>query len=226
MGLLSLPFFCCGSGLAGAIAVVLGMLALERIKSAGGSLRGKGWAWTGLSTGLVAIALSLAWFSFASAALQHWNKQLDDGVRATFAAKDEESAREALTMWAGKSGPGVSSATIAEFAAGVRTRLGELESVSLVSQDASAGSLDALLVVHVVNLEFEKGSRSAVVATELRTPVMSWTPVLKLVKIHLNDAEAAGGVTEFPAPAGKPEFGTDGESAGRGEADRNREVAP
>jgi len=226
MGLVSLPFFCCGSGIAGALAAVLGMLALERIASAGGALRGKGWAWTGLASGLVSIALSLAWGSFANSALQDWNRQLDDGLRQTFAATTDEAAREALQAWAGRSGPGVSAATVTAFAKDVRERLGELQTVSLISQDASAGSLNALLVVHVVNLEFEKASRSAVVATELRTQVLTWTPRLKLVKIHLNDTTRAAGAIEFPEPSAKPQATTREAAASEAGPEGDKEVAP
>ena len=204
MGLVSLPLVCFGAGLSGAMAVVLGMMALERIRLSGRALRGKPWAWTGISTGLITVVLSIAWVSFANSARQEWNRQLDDGLRRSFAAIDESAAREALPSWSGKSSAGVSITSLQEFALGVRERLGALESVSLVSQDASAGSLATLMVVHVVSLGFEKGTRSAAVSTELRTPVDSWTPSLKLLKINLNDAEAPGGELEFPARAVKP----------------------
>ena len=205
MGLVSLPLVCCGAGLSGAMAGVLGMIALERIRSSQGTLRGKAWAWTGIASGLLTVVLSVIWFSFANAALQEWNTQLDDGLRKTFAATDDAAAREALTCWSGKSGAGVSVAGLQEFATGMQERLGALDSVSLVSQDASAGSLVALGVVHVVNLSFDKGSRSAVISSELRTPVGSWTPTLRLVKIHVNDADAPGGVIEFPPKKVLPE---------------------
>jgi len=190
------------------MAGVLGMIALERIRSSRGTLRGKAWAWTGITSGLLTVLLSVVWFSFANAALQEWNTQLDDGLRKTFAATDDAAARDALTCWSGKSGAGVSAAGLREFAVGMKERLGALDSVSLVSQDASAGSLAALVVVHVVNLSFEKGSRSAVVSSELRTPVGSWTPNLRLVKIHVNDADAPGGMIEFPPRKGLPEGGS------------------
>jgi len=215
MGLVSLPLVCCGAGLSGAIAGVLGMIALERIRSSQGALHGKAWAWTGIASGLLTVLLSVVWFSFANAALQEWNTQLDDGLRKTFAATDDAAAREALTCWSGKSGAGVSVAGLREFATGMRERLGALDSVSLVSQDASAGSLAALVVVHVVSLGFEKGSRSAVISSELRTPVGSWTPTLRLVKIHVNDADAPGGMIEFPPKKALP--------AGGGPAETNAE---
>lgn len=208
MGLVSLPLVCLGAGLSGAMAAVLGMVALERIRASGGTLRGKAWAWTGISTGVLTIVLSMAWVSFANSALREWNIQLDDGIRQTFAAVDEAAAREALTSWSGKASHGVSVASLQEFAGGVRERLGPLESISLVSQDASAGSLATLMVVHVVSLGFEKGTRSAVVSTELRTPVGSWTPTLKLLKIHLNDADAPAGEIVFPAKAKPAEAGS------------------
>lgn len=220
MGLVSLPLVCFGAGLSGAMAAVLGMMALERIRSSGGALRGKPWAWTGISTGLLTVVLSVAWVSFANSALQEWNTQLDDGLRHTFAAVDEPAARVALTSWSGKTGTGVSVASLQAFAGGVRERLGALESVSLVSQDASAGSLATLMVVHVVSLGFEKGTRSAAVSTELRTPVGSWTPSLKILKIHLNDADAAGGEIEFPARPAKPADTGGGESPNAATGDK------
>lgn len=226
MGLVSLPFFCCGSGFAGLIAAVLGVFALERIAWADGALRGKGWAWTGLVSGLVSITLSLAWMSFANSALQDWNQQLDDGLRQTFAATTDESAREAVQAWAGRSGPGVSAATLTAFATDVRERLGELQTVSLISQDASTGSLQALVVVHVVHLEFESESRSAVVTTELRTPVLSWMPRLKLVKIQLSDATRAAGAIEFPEPSAKPQATTREAAASEAGPEGDKEVAP
>ncbi len=208
MGLVSLPLVCCGAGLSGAMAGVLGMIALERIRASQGALRGKAWAWTGIASGLLTVLLSVIWFSFANAALQEWNSQLDEGLRKTFAATDDAAAREALTCWSGKSSAGVSTAGLQEFANQMNERLGALDSVTLVSQDASAGSLAALAVVHVVNLGFEKGSRSAVVSSELRTLVGSWTPTLRLVKIHVNDADAPDGTIEFPPKGELP--ATDG----------------
>ena len=215
MGLVSVPLFCCGSGLSGALAAVLGMMALDRIRASGGALRGRTWAWTGVLSGLLTIAISVGWFSWVNTALQVWNGQLDDGIRSTFSARTPEDARAAIQSWSGKSSAGVSTSSLEQLADDTFERLGALESISLVSQEPSPGELGTLMVVHIVNLGFEKATVSGAVYTELRPPAEGWTPVMKLVKIHLNDATAPDGMIEFPA---RPD-------AGAANATRDKEVA-
>lgn len=198
MGALSVPLFCCSAGVSGAIATSLGLIAIERIRSSGGTLRGRWMAWTGVGTGLLSIILALGFATTAQSLQQDWNRQVDQGVRRTFDATDAEAARLALQDWSPASSSSVSSAEIQLFATQVHRELGSYESMSIVSTESSPGLLGNSMLIHVVNLDFEKGRRSGVVTARLRTPAGSWVPAAEIARIHVNDEAASGGAYSFP----------------------------
>jgi len=215
MGLAALPLVCCGAGLSGALAVLLGMMALERIRASGGTLRGRGWAWTGIGSGAATVALSIAWISAVSQLWDTWLLQLDRGVRTTFAAADPTSGQTALSLWGPGPGVVVSAGDVLAYASDIRARYGEFESVSLLSRDISPSLTGDHLLSFVVNFDFANGRRSGVVNARLRqTPLAteepqlssmaSWAPSLEIASILINEPEAERGMLVFPKVLPKP----------------------
>ena len=198
MGGVSLPLVCCGAGLSGAIAILLGMMALDRIKSAGGALRGRAVAWSGIVTGLLTVILSIVWLSAVAELQTEWDRQFAEGVRQTFDARDEETSLVALRSWSAASSESVSAREILAFANGVRDRLGAFDSMTVNSKDVAPDLLGNHMVSYVVNLDFASGRRSGMVTGRLRTAADAWAPTLQIASILLNDPEAPDGVVAFP----------------------------
>jgi hypothetical protein len=212
MGLAALPLVCCGAGLSGALAVLLGMLALERIRASGGTLRGRGWAWTGIGSGAATVALSVAWISAVSHLWDAWLLQLDRGVRTTFAATDAASGQTALSLWGPSPGFVVSAGDVIAYASDIRARYGEFESVSLISRDLSPSLTGDHMLSFVVNFDFASGRRSGVVNARLSqaplatedaqfSSMASWAPSLEIASILINEPEAERGMIVFPKAA-------------------------
>ena len=59
--------WCCGLGLAGLVAIVLGVKARREIRLSGGRLHGDGLALAGIVTGLVAVVLGVLVLALAAA---------------------------------------------------------------------------------------------------------------------------------------------------------------
>ena len=96
LGLLAWPLSCLTDGVVGMVAVMLGMVALDRIRASAGALRGRAFAWTGIGTGTGSVLLLLGAAFFFQSAQQRWNLELDGGVRRSFAAKTAGEAADAL----------------------------------------------------------------------------------------------------------------------------------
>lgn len=190
--------FCCSAALAGAIAIALGMLALDRIKASGGLLRGRGLAWTGMLAGLTTMTLAVVWASAVESMHQRLDRELDGALKATFAATDDASARGALASWSPAGGGGLSCEQVLGFAAAVRDRLGALETVGLLSQEASPSLLGDHMVTHMVTLDFARGRRSAVVTARIQTSLETWTPTIRLSALHLTEPDVAEGELVLP----------------------------
>jgi hypothetical protein len=201
MGGVSLPLVCCGAGLSGAFAILLGMMALDRIKSSGGALRGRAVAWSGIVTGLLTVVLSVIWLSAVADLQTEWDRQFADGVRKTFDARDEQTSLEALRCWSAASSESVSAREILAFAGGVRERLGAFDSMSVNSKDVAPDLLGNHMVSYVVNFDFASGRRSGMVTGRLRTSSEAWAPTLQIASILLNEPDAPDGVLVFPRPS-------------------------
>jgi hypothetical protein len=82
IGLLVLS--CCGAGLLGFIAVVLGVKARSEITASGGRQSGEAMALTGIITGVVAIAVSLVFIAVVVLAVLSGDGDFDSytGTRA------------------------------------------------------------------------------------------------------------------------------------------------
>ena len=121
LGGASLALACCGGGIGGAVAVVLGMFALEQIRSSGGALRGRATAWMGIVLGVCAVLLSLGVQWGATKLQGAMNDAIDAGIRSTFAAVDEAGARAARVRWAQAPQHAPTDAQLAGFATEARS---------------------------------------------------------------------------------------------------------
>ncbi len=209
MGGVALPLVCCGAGLAGALAALLGFMALDRIKTSAGFLRGRALAWTGISTGIATTLLSMAWLSTINSLQTAWDQQLAQGVKLTFAAQDDEAARKALQSWSASQNASLSAADLEAFAVTVRERLGAFESMGLVTKEMAPSLTGDHMLTHVVNFDFDGGRRSGALTARLRVGTDAWTPTLQLASITINDADAPGGIIELPVRKKRPTAGED-----------------
>ena len=216
MGVVALPLVCCGGGFAGALSVLFGMVALDRIKRSGATLRGRGLAWTGIAAGFATTILSMMWISTVTDLQQQWDAQLDNGVRLTFDADSETTSKLALQSWSAASSTSVSAGQIAAFAADVRGRYGAFESLGLVTKDVFPSLVGDHTLTHVVTFDFASGRRTGAVTARLHTPVDSWSPTLQIASILVNDPDAPDGSLVFPPPIATKAQSNDkaGETAG------------
>jgi hypothetical protein len=198
LGVVSVPMFCCAMVLPAMAAVMLGMLALMRIRMSPEQVAGRRFAWIGISSGATALVLTWALAIFAGSLQRDWDRQLDEGVQATLAATDEDAARTALRAWSAGSSETVSAAEIRRFAEVVRARYGPLESMSMVRQESSPSLFGDSFVIHVVNLEFESGTRTGVVKGRLDPAPGDVVPSLFLASIVVSGSEEEGGDLRFP----------------------------
>jgi hypothetical protein len=89
VGSVSMLVSCCGGGIGGSIAVILGFIALERIKASGGALRGKATAISGVALGFGAVLVTIGVQFVVGNVQTALRDQLDAAVRITFAAVDD-----------------------------------------------------------------------------------------------------------------------------------------
>lgn len=188
MGAVSFVFSCCGAGLAGALAVILGTIALERIRASRGTLRGRALAWSGIGLGTCAVAISLAAQWLVGDMQRSINEQLDAGVRATFAAVDEPGERAALAKWRPAESGSIEAAAIGAFAREARERYGNFESCTPFSEDSQPSLSGLHRLVVAVAFQFERERLVGSIDCTIRSSVTGLAPVVELGAIRLSDA--------------------------------------
>ncbi|MFM1824299.1 MAG: hypothetical protein RI967_2565 [Planctomycetota bacterium] len=141
LGTMSAALFCCGLGIAGPLAILLGMFALRQIAASDGALRGRWFAWTGIALGLVGLVLTLVAQWAVQGVQERMNAELDAAVTETFAATDEGSAGDAVGRWLPAAGRRIGSADLLAFADEVRARYGAFESMSVLETETPELSL-------------------------------------------------------------------------------------
>lgn len=75
--------WCCGMGLAGIVAIVLGVKARREIRAGGGVQVGDGMALAGIVTGALAVVTALAFIVFVIVVLATGNVDFDSGGYTT-----------------------------------------------------------------------------------------------------------------------------------------------
>ena len=215
VGAVSATLSCLGGGIGGPLAVLLGMIALDRIRSSAGSLRGRGVAWTGIALGIVSLSLTFL-FQWGLTTLQEsLNDQLDADIRATFAAVDDAGGRAALGKWAPATGTVLTTEELGAFARAAHERYGPFTAYSVSSEvrrpDFATGSHTLELAV---KLEFAQASVPAVVVAKIMPAPGEIMPQMRIESIAIDDAErgalrvgggkGATATASQPAPADSP----------------------
>lgn len=190
VGAVSATLSCLGGGIGGPLAVLLGMIALERIRSSSGGLRGRGAAWTGIALGVVSLSLTFL-FQWGLTSVQgSLNTQLDSDIRTTFAAIDDAGGREALGKWTPALGTVLTAGEIEAFALAANERYGSFTGYSVSSEvrrpNFTTGSHTLELAV---KLEFAEASVPAVVVAKIVPSAADIVPRMLLESISIEDPE-------------------------------------
>lgn len=149
LGAVSSSLFCCGLGIAGPLAILLGMFALRQIAASDGALRGRRFAWTGMALGLVGLVLTLLAQWAVQGVQERMNADLDAAIAETFASSDEASAGDAVGRWLPATGRRIGRADLLAFANEVRARYGSFESMSVLETETPELSLMANHRLHM-----------------------------------------------------------------------------
>jgi hypothetical protein len=227
LGGISLGMFCCTIGLGAAVsllfgvtAVMLGTIALERVRASEGALTGRRAAWTGIGLGLASFTLSLLAQFLYSSVQQQWNDDVDSALRATFAAVDEAGADAAEERWTPAARPALDGSALEGFAAASRERFGEFLDYKVLSEVPEPSLTGVHTLTLAVAFEFERERITGSVVSEMSPMVGRFIPVVRLRSVTLQpmvgDPLSVGVVVSAPAP--EPET-VSGDAPTRGEED-------
>ena len=196
---------CCGGGIGGSIAVILGFIALERIKASGGALRGKATAISGVALGFGAVLVTIGVQFVVGNVQTALRDQLDAAVRITFAAVDDAGGDAALDRWGAAPGAVVTTADLERFALAARERYGDFQSYSVASEVPAPSLTGVHRLSLAVNFEFANGTVPGSVQARISTGRIPWEPQVLLEALSINDhAKGVFGVGAIQ-PASTPE---------------------
>lgn len=236
LGGISLGMFCCTVGLGAAVsllfgmtAVMLGTIALERMRASGGTLTGRSSAWTGIGLGLASFTLSLAAQFLYSSVQQQWNDDVDAALRATFAAVDAAGADAAEERWTPTARRTLEGGALERFALESRERFGEFLDFEVLSEVPEPSLTGTHTLTLAVAFEFERERVTGSVVSEMSPMVGRFIPVVRLRSMTLQVADGAplqlGPVAAAAAPDGETEDAPTQSETG-GEARKTEETAP
>lgn len=198
LGGVSLGMFCCTIGLGAAVsllfamtAVMLGTIALERIRASGGSLAGRASAWTGIGLGLASFALSLAAQFLYSSVQQQWNDDIDSALRATFAAVDAAGADAAEERWTPAARRTLEEGAFERFALDSRDRFGQFRGFKVLSEVPDPSLTGVHTLTLAVAFDFERERVTGSVVSEMSPMVGRLIPVVRLRSVTLQQADGA-----------------------------------
>lgn len=217
VGVISFLFSCCGGGLGASVAVVLGMIALDRIRNSGGALRGKAAAWTGISLGVASLLATLALQWTVSLAQESINTQLDEGVRKTFAAVDAPGRQAALERWAPPAGITLTGDAVERFATTARERYGGFSGFTVTSYLPEPSMTGEHRIELAVKFEFSDATVPGSIVARAAPDVRSLRLRVALESMRIGDldhgelalgAPASAPVASPPAPTPTPQEST------------------
>lgn len=195
---------CCFGALSGPIAVFLGVLALDRIRNSGGTLRGRKAAWGGIATGTAGVFLAFLVQWGISSLQASLNSQMDAAVRATFAAVDEAGRRQALANWSLLSGPTDAGAQVESFAREAKERYGAFTGYSVSSEVQKPDFLGGVHTIELaVDYEFAESRVPGVLVARLVPSAGQWMPVVLIDSMRIEDADRGTLALGVRAPAAK-----------------------
>ncbi len=235
LGSVSLGMFCCTIGLGAAVAllfamtaVMLGTIALERIRASGGTLGGRPSAWTGIGLGLAAFTLSLAAQFLYSSVQQQWNDDIDAALHATFAAVDDAGAEAAKQRWTPAARRALEEDGIKRFALVSQERFGSFRSFKVLSEVPEPSLTGVHTLTLAVAFEFDRERVTGSVVAEMSAIPGRLVPVVRLRSVTLNQLEAeplAVGVAG-PSPEPTPAAELDSELGSEPASDPKPEPGP
>lgn len=170
-------------------SLLLGGLALMRIRDSAGRLRGRRLALAGLlGGGVLLIAQAWGLEALLGSVARGMDTRMREAATAIVAARDEESARAALGGWSGRAEERIGPEAIVRFAEEVRERYGELRGISTMSGDRDVAG-PGQLVTFAVAFRFDGADRIGTVTTRLEPSVTELMPSARIVEIRLDDRE-------------------------------------
>jgi hypothetical protein len=198
LGGVSLGMFCCTIGLGAAVsllfgmtAVMLGTIALERIRASGGSLKGRPSAWTGIGLGIASFALSLAAQFLYSSVQQRWNDDIDSALRTTFAAVDAAGADAAEERWTPTARRTLEEGALERFALDSRERFGEFRGFKVLSEVPDPSLTGVHTLTLAVAFDFERERVTGSVVSEMSPMGGRFIPVVRLRSVTLQQPDGA-----------------------------------
>lgn len=178
-------------------AGILGAMALSRIRAAAAAgarpIGGRRLAIAGIVLGAVGLVVqAFAVERITLTVRESFERDLRTGVGAILAATDDASARFALESVSPASA--VSAADVTSFAAASRTRFGEPDGLSIISQvptgDAFRQEISSA-VVFGFRRDGRREERTGSVTAEVVTPFGDVLPSLRIVEIAIEGGTAA-----------------------------------
>lgn len=195
---------CLPLGILGLLAVMLGMMSLDRIRGSGGALRGRGLAWGGIGAGASGACLALAINWMLVSLQERWNGQLDAAVKGTFAAVDTTGSDAAFAKWSPRPGTVLTRESLSEFALAAKERYGAFTGFTIQSEERQPSLSDVNRITLALALQFEGARVNGSAVARLSTGRESWVPILELESIAVRDPErgdlAVPAKVEAPSP--------------------------
>lgn len=207
MGSVALLTSCCGVGLAGALAMMLGMIALDRIRNSQPPMQGRGLAWTGIGLGFASLALSLVVAIGRSSLQDEWSRELERGTRATFAARDEPGVDAAMRVLTAPEGLSLNARDVRTFADEAFARYGAFVSFSEISKDSVGSITGPQRVTVTASFDFERAKLLGSVGFRLVMGTETFVPEARVESILLVDTER-GDLSLPPKPRTNDAEGT------------------
>jgi hypothetical protein len=189
MGSVALLTSCCGVGLAGALAMMLGMIALDRIRNAQPPMQGRGLAWTGIGLGFASLALSLVVAIGRSSLQDEWSRELERGTRSTLAALDEPGVDAAMRVLTAPEGKSLNADDVRSFASEAFARYGAFVGFSEISKDSVGPITGPQRVTVTASFEFERAKLLGSVGFRLVMGTETLVPEARVESIMLVDTE-------------------------------------
>lgn len=189
LGWLSVLTACLPTGMFGLLAVMLGMMSLDRIKRSEGALRGRPFAWNGIGAGTAGAIASLSISMWFTSLQEDWNGQLDAAVKGAFAAVDDMGSDAAFRSWSAGQGAVLRREDFLAFATESRARYGAFTGFTIQSEEREPSLTGVSRIMLALALQFEGARLNGSAVARLAPGVGSFVPVLELESLTVRDPE-------------------------------------
>lgn len=189
LGWVSILTSCLPTGMFGLLAVMLGMMSLDRIKRSEGALRGRPLAWNGIGAGAAGAIASLSISLWFTSLQEDWNGQLDAAVKGAFAAVDDAGADAAFRSWSAGQGAVLRREDFLAFATEARDRYGALTGFTIQSEEREPSLTGVSRIMLALAMQFEGARLNGSAVARLAPGVGSFVPALELESLTVRDPE-------------------------------------